>query len=205
MNEQDATIVAKKSAEIFRNRGIHYALVGGLAVGFRSRPRSTKDADFILSVPAMALPGLLEDFQALGCEFDLLGTIRQWSSERMIALYLGSVRIDWIQPVLPLYNRVLATALDSDVGGMKLRIATPEGLILTKMVAFRPQDTADMETLLAANAESIDLDFIRNELAFLAESDPKRMAWLEETIKRCVTDRLPQSAASGGQPLGNSP
>ena len=37
--------------------------------------------------------------------------------------------------------------------GHTVRVATAEGLILTKMVAFRPQDQIDIETLLTANRD----------------------------------------------------
>jgi hypothetical protein len=40
--------------------GIPYALIGGLATGYRSRPRYTSDIDLILDIPQIALPGVLD-------------------------------------------------------------------------------------------------------------------------------------------------
>ncbi len=47
--------------EAFAARSIRYAVIGGLATFMRGRVRFTKDADFLLDVPQIALPGLLDD------------------------------------------------------------------------------------------------------------------------------------------------
>ena len=66
---------------------------------------------------------------------------------------------------------------------------TAEGLILTKMVAFRPQDQIDIETLLTANRDEIDLELIRDEWSPFAATEAERTAWLESTIARRVDRR----------------
>lgn len=60
---------------------------------------------------------------------------------------------------------------------------------LTKMVAFRPQDQVDIETLLTANRDTIDVDLIRREWAPFAPTEPERTAWLEAAIDRRVVRR----------------
>ena len=68
-------------------------------------------------------------------------------------------------------------------------MATAEGLILTKMVAFRTQDQMDIETLLTANRDEIDLDLIREEWSPFATTEAERTAWLEATIAKRVIRR----------------
>jgi hypothetical protein len=68
-------------------------------------------------------------------------------------------------------------------------VATAEGLILTKMVAFRAQDQIDIETLLTANRDTIDTDLSRAEWSPFATAEPERTAWLEEAIARRVERR----------------
>lgn len=65
-------------------------------------------------------------------------------------------------------------------------MASAEGLILTKMVAFRTQDLADVETLLTANRDAIDVDLFRAEWAPFAASEPERTAWLEAAVAKHV-------------------
>ena len=67
-----------------------------------------------------------------------------------------------------------------------LRVATAEGLILTKLVAFRPQDQLDIETLLIANCNEINVDLIRREWSAVAEGEDARNAWLESALTRLL-------------------
>jgi hypothetical protein len=187
MVESELAEVVHRLAVIFGRLDIDHALIGGLAVSYRGQPRATKDADFILSVPALEFPSLLEELIAVGFEIDLMDAIKRWSVERFLALSSGGVRVDWMQPILPLYATVLRTAESESWLEADLRIATAEGLILTKIVAFRPRDQIDIETLLAANRDNIDLELIRREWATVAEGEDTRNAWLENAIERLVT------------------
>ena len=186
MNELELAEGVRLLALAFERRKIRHALIGGLAVGVRSRTRATKDADFILQVPALSFPGLLEDLVADGFEIDVLDIIRRWSTDRFIVFYRGEVRIDWVQPVVALYSHVLDTAVSESWLDARLNVATAEGLILTKMVAFRPQDQVDIESLLISNRDTINLDSIRTEWAPFVPTEQERNAWLEQLIARTI-------------------
>src|SRR5262245_33823632 len=91
MSDTELADTVARLAQVFGRRNVSHALIGGLAVGLRSRPRATKDADFILSVPAIAFPGLLEDLIGQGFEIDLKDAIRRWSADRLLVFNRGSV------------------------------------------------------------------------------------------------------------------
>ncbi|HET6574880.1 MAG TPA: hypothetical protein VFG68_14840 [Fimbriiglobus sp.] len=186
MVETELNDAVRQLAMAFDRRRVRHALIGGLAVGVRSRPRATKDADFILHVPALAFPGLLEDLVADGFEIDVMDVVRRWSVEKFTVFYRGTVRVDWMQPILPLYAHVLDTAEPTPWLDTSLRVATAEGLILTKLVAFRAQDQADIVALLAANRDDIDLDLIRREWAPFAATEADRTKWLDDAIARIL-------------------
>ena len=81
-----------------------------------------------------------------------------------------------------------ATPLDW-TPGHPIRVATAEGLILTKMLAFRAQDQLDIDTLLIANRDTIDVDLIRAEWSPFVTTDPARASWLEAAIDKRVVCR----------------
>ncbi len=175
-------------SETLANRSIQYALIGGLATMMRGRPRFTQDVDVLLEVPQLALPGLLDELSRQGFTLDLPTVVREFVHDHLTAIRYGAVRVDWLKPVLPLYARALADATElSWTEGHKLRVATAEGLILTKLVAFREQDQADIATLLAANKAELDLELIRREWQPYAASESARTAWLEAAIARVIT------------------
>ncbi len=108
----------------------------------------------------------------------------------MTSFPFGRVRIDWLKPVLPLYAHALARAETLKWSeGHPIQVVTAEGLILTKMVAFRPQDQVDIETLLTANRDTIDVPLIRAEWSPFAAAEVERTAWLEAAIARRVLRR----------------
>lgn len=171
--------------DTFAAQSIRYAVIGGLATVLRGRPRFTQDVDVLLDVPQLALPLLLDKLDQLGFLFDRDTVIREYVREHMTALRFGTVRIDWIKPVLPLYGRTLAEASCLTwTEGHTIQVATAEGLILTKMVSFRPQDQADIETLMIANRDDLNVGLIRQEWSAVAAEEETRTAWLEDALAR---------------------
>lgn len=188
--ELDAAI--QRLVDAFNSRSIRYALVGGIAASLRGRPRFTQDVDVLLEVPQIVLPRLLEDLAANGFSLDQGKVIREFTRNHLTAFHYKSVRIDWLKPVLPLYARTLADAsLVSWRSGLPVRIAGAEGLILTKLAAFRPQDQLDIEMLLSANRTNLDLDLIRREWSAVADGEDARTTWLEAAIARTASCEQP--------------
>jgi hypothetical protein len=158
----------------FDRHGIRYALIGGLAISLRSRPRSTRDIDFLLTVPQMTLPRLLQDLTEHGFTLDEMSVITAFVRHHITAFEYKGVRVDWLKPVVPMYQHVLDTAAADDGFGRPVRVASSEGLILLKLMAGRPQDLVDIDSLLAANKGQIDLDWIEHEwLTLYATDDPR--------------------------------
>jgi hypothetical protein len=177
-------------AEAFAARSIRHALIGGLAISMRGRPRLTRDVDFLVDVSQLALPGLLDDLIQRGFSLDPAVVFEEYVRQYMTAFTFGPVRIDWLKPVLPFYSRAIADASPLEWSeGYSIQVAPAEGLILTKMVSFRPQDQMDIETLLTANRDTINVDLIQQEWSLFAATEPERTAWLEAVIERRVVRR----------------
>jgi hypothetical protein len=83
----------------------------------------------------------------------------------------------------PVSARVLEKATDESWLGRPFRIASPEGLILTKLLANRTQDWVDIENLVATHRDRLDLDWIRAEWQALESLDEPRMVRLLELFR----------------------
>lgn len=185
--DDDLVVAVELLADAFKARSIRYALVGGLALGFRGNPRFTQDVDVVLNVPQLTLPGLLDDLAKCGFGFDTTTVIHQYVQEHMTVLHFGQIQIDWIKPMLPFYHRAIRDATSRLwTEGHPVQVATTECLIVTKLAAFRLQDQADIESLLSANRDTIDVDPIRAEWAVVAGADDERSVWLEKTLTRLL-------------------
>ena len=181
---QNLLIALQRLVQALEQHQLRYALIGAVASGYRSRPRATQDLDFLLEVPQISLPGLLEELQASGFSFDMLTAIRQWTQEHFAVVSFRGIRVDWLKPVLPCYQHVLNGARPELWHGTTIRIASPEGLILLKLLAFRSRDLLDIENLLAANRGQIDLDYIRREWESLADENDPRMLRFKDLVDK---------------------
>ena len=170
-------------AAVFERHGVEYALIGGLSIAIHGNGRATEDADFLLHVPAIQLPRLLEAMIESGCTLDVMQSVRDWSDGGMLAVTgPGGVHIDCLKAVIPVFHRILERARPEPFGEQTVRVADAEGLLLLKLIAFRPLDQEDICGILAANVDRLDLDWVRQE-ASLAGLDPQRMAEFELMVR----------------------
>ena len=176
---QDALTAA---ADTLNAQNIAYAVIGGMAAGHRSQPRFTKDVDFLLQVPQIQLPGLLEALRQKEFKFDLTTTIREWTQHHTAQLMFRGIPVDWLKPVIAQYQHVLDRATEQDWYDHRIRVATVEGLILLKMLAYRTQDLLDIENLVAFHRNTLDLDWIRSEWQAIKSLDDPPMVRLLELV-----------------------
>lgn len=174
-------------AAVFDRQGVEYALIGGLSLAVHGNGRATEDADFLLHVPAIQLPRLLEAMVESGCTLDVRQSIRDWTDGGMLVVTgPGGVHVDCLKAVIPVFHRILERARPEPFGKQTVRVADAEGLILLKLIAFRPLDQEDIRGILAANADRLDLDWVRQE-ASLAGLDPQRLSDFELMVREFYT------------------
>ncbi len=168
---------------VFERQQVQYALIGGLSVAVRGNGRATEDADFLFHIPAIQLPRLLEAMVESGCTLDVMQGIRDWTEGGMLVVTgPGGVHVDCLKAVVPVFHRILQRARPEPFGEQTVRVADAEGLLLLKLIAFRPLDQEDIRGILAANAEQLDLDWVRRE-ASLAGLDAQRVDDFESMVR----------------------
>jgi hypothetical protein len=189
---------ALELADVLNQANVRYALIGGLAAGYRTHARFTRDVDFLVSVPQITLPPVLDELVQRGFTLEQLATIREWTQHHMVVMSYHGIRIDWLKPVIPAYQHVLDRAIEETWLNRKIRVASAEGLILLKLLAYRMQDQLDIENLVAAHRDTLDLDWIRSEWQTLLPLDDPRMVRLLEQAQ--ISDSQAPPASSGSTP-----
>ena len=177
--EYDGAIAAL--AEAFSGLEDH-ALIGGLAVAFRGVPRTTRDIDVLLAVPRIQLPAALERLRGAGCTLEIRDVLAELRDDHLSRIHCGSVRIDLMSAALGIFGEVVKSAKWETVRGRRLRVASAEGLILLKLIAFRPQDEADLMGLIATNRGVLDVSRIREWYGQVGEFTDARWQALERML-----------------------
>ena len=144
--------------------GASYALIGGFAVAHHGLPRPTQVIDFLVSIPRIELPALLEDFEKRGFTFDAQRVLSELGKDHLSTVCYGGVRVDLLDAVLPLFRQAIHGAIEATIRGRRVRIACPEDLISLKMIACRDDDLRDVRGILATQGSQLDFERIRRSL-----------------------------------------
>src|SRR5438105_4691244 len=94
----------------FNERGIRYAIIGGIATIQYTRVRTTDDIDALLTVPQIAMPGLFQALHHEGFTLDIAKAIRELRDDGFTAFHFQGVVIDLMRLVTPIHADILEKA-----------------------------------------------------------------------------------------------
>jgi hypothetical protein len=175
--------------------GEPHMLIGGTAVILRGIARVTDDVDATVWGEHVDL----EDLLAVLARHEIVGRIPDaatFARERQVLLLRHSptstpmeLSLAW----LPFEQEALRRADLLDVSGIEMPVAAAEDLVIYKTIAWRDRDRADVERLLHAHPDRIDLSRVRRVIAEFAAAldEPERVEDLERLLARIATARRP--------------
>ncbi|MBI5365423.1 MAG: nucleotidyl transferase AbiEii/AbiGii toxin family protein [Planctomycetes bacterium] len=157
-----------KVAEVLPAHGIRFVLIGGMAVATWVEPRLTRDVDIVVLVRKRESPRLKQALLEIGARVTAL-EMRLLFDRRFVRLKAGESQLDVHVASSALDHAALARAARVEYQGRTLLVATPEDLVLYKLVAWRPHDQVDVGRLLHETRD-LDLAYIQDRLAGVSKS-----------------------------------
>ena len=153
----------KALAEWFESEKVPHATIGGVAVSLIAEPRATQDIDAVIWFEENRWETLLESAAAHGFVPRISEALDFAGKARVLLLKhrTSGVNIDLSLGALEFEREMIERATLLVIGALKLRVATPEDLIVTKAVAQRAKDIADIESILNIQ-KNLDLARIRH-------------------------------------------
>lgn len=142
--------------------GVPYTTVGGLAVSLLGRPRATQDIDVVVWLGERPWQSFILAAEAHGFE-GRIGDVLEFAARSRVILLrhaASGISIDVSCGALPFELEMLERARTLEVGGVRVKVPTPEDLIVMKAVAQRVKDLDDVEALLRTHRD-LDVDRIR--------------------------------------------
>jgi predicted nucleotidyltransferase len=139
---------------------IPHVTIGGVAVALLVRARATQDIDAVLCMDTNQLESFLVSGGAFGFKPRISNAIEFARTRRVLLLQHqpSGVPVDLSFGVLPFESEMLDRAITLTIGSLKIKVPTPEDLIVMKALARRPRDIADIEAIINADP---NLDFER--------------------------------------------
>lgn len=153
---------------------------GAIAYNFYGPPRFTQDVDILALVPDIKVPGLLDEFALAGClhlnpkphPVELQAVLLELRSKAHLAAFAcQGIRTELFLPWHPFHYRVLERSPERDLEGRRIRIHSPEDLIVIKKVFDRPKDVGDIKAMLLAQKGKLDLERLKSDAQELLTTD----------------------------------
>ena len=143
----------------FNDQGV---IIGGVAASLLGTPRYTVDLDAVFLLSFEDLPRLLVEAAAQGIEPRIADPVAFARKNRVLLLrhMVSGTDIDLSLGILPFEVEMVERSRIIEIGVIKLRLPTPEDLIIMKAIAHRPKDLADIQAI-ANSHPSLDKERIR--------------------------------------------
>lgn len=175
---------------IFDELKLHYAIMGGLAIRAHSIPRATWDVDLIIAIERENLPELFAAVEERGYTVPEIyrgGWVDRVADMPIVKfrVYLedGGVDVDVFLAEEAFQHELLRRSRPTDTDVGRLSVATPEDLVLLKLMAARPRDLIDVADLFFIQGP-MDVVYMRRWARRLGVTDR-----LENMISNPPTER----------------
>lgn len=164
-------------SDAFQAHRLRFLVIGGMAVAAWVEPRLTRDIDIVVLARKRDTQRLKRALLECGARVTAL-EMRLLFEKRFIRLKAGQERLDVHVVSSALDQAALARALTGHYRGRAIEVASPEDLILYKLLAWRPHDQVDVGRLLH-EVRDLNLAYIESMLDGLSRSAaiPLRPRW----------------------------
>jgi hypothetical protein len=160
------------AVEFLKDRGVDYALIGGLAASLRGQPRVTADVDMVIATDVDGALSLLNDVE----------------NSKFLPLFVDADEVVKKAFILPLRHRAAGVKLDMAIGlsgfeqqairraelviigDYEVAVATAEDLIVMKLLAGRAHDKQDVQGILISRGGQLDWQYCEQVAKELGEA-----------------------------------
>ena len=177
-------------AQALERAHIPYMVIGGQAVLVYGEPRLTRDIDVTLNLEPVQLPLVMGVVQRMDLRVLVENPAAFVEKTWVLPTWHESsgLRVDFIFSWTPYEAQAIDRARTVAIGGVPVRFAAPEDLIIHKILAGRPRDLEDVRTIL--RKQSVDIAYIRRWLPLFADVAEHDIVEVFEQLHREVQNGL---------------
>jgi hypothetical protein len=149
--------------------GFDYVLYGGLAAALWGEPRYTEDVDLVLFLPERHAHKFLRQAAQHGFAVDEDLAIQQIQVSGWARLPLGDAKSPWHLDLTlgdsPFDKSALLRKKKVELFGRSVWVASPEDLLVYKLVSWRDRDVMDVRAIVSRQT-SLDRAYLRKWAAW---------------------------------------
>jgi hypothetical protein len=181
-------LLLEKIALALNEAEIPYMVIGGQAVLLHGEPRLTRDIDITLGIATEQLDLLLPVVATCGLK-PLVDPLSFTAKTMVLPCQAPNtdIRIDFIFSFSPYEALAIRRALTVRMGNAMVRFASPEDLIIHKMVAGRPRDLEDVKGVVLKNPD-METAYIRRWLKNFSSTLKRPLLQTFNAMRKEMTD-----------------
>jgi len=171
MNNNPLVQSLREICSFLDETSVEYMLVGGMAVGIWAEPRATEDIDLLVSIRLADLDNLRRHLTESGRFIFIHEKPMVFGRISFLRATLRSnadISIDFIFSDDFFKIEALKRKEVVQLSDFVLNIATPEDLIILKLLSGREQDKLDAMKILQIQKNKLDKDYLQTWLEKLA-------------------------------------
>jgi hypothetical protein len=132
----------------FAECDVRYLVIGGYAVSFHDRPRTTKDLDILLDATAANRERVLRALTVFGAPDSVVSDLATAESDEIVWWGTPPLRIDLLQSAPGVdFDLAYTRRVQTELGGILTNVISLDDLIAAKRAAGRDQDIVDAKRL----------------------------------------------------------
>ncbi len=152
----------KRIAKALDDEGLAYMVIGGQAVLIYGEPRFTRDIDITVLVTPQNLNKVLEVVRRAGLEILVDDDIEKFVKDTWVLPAYdpdSGFRVDFIFSWTPYEKQAVERGRVIEVLGYPVKFASPEDIIILKMISGRGRDLEDIAGIVR-RVKNLDIEYI---------------------------------------------
>jgi len=132
----------------FAGAEVHYLVIGGYAVGYHDRPRTTKDLDLLLDPTPANIDRTCRALDAFAAPRSVIDALAVSSPDEIVWMGIPPLRVDLLKSAPGVdFPNAYQHKLRIESGGVNVDVIGLEHLIAAKKASGREQDLLDAKRL----------------------------------------------------------
>ena len=132
----------------FAAASVRYLVIGGYAVGYHDRPRTTKDLDVLIDSDADNVTRVCEALRSFGAPSNVISDLASSSTDEIVWMGTPPLRVDFLKHAPGIdFPTAWERRIVDDWNGVSVFIVSFDDLLNAKRAAGREQDLIDARNL----------------------------------------------------------